>query len=201
MFVALDFLLFAGSPFAEANTCRLAPGDGLKLTHDILHGVSNSWNIETKQTNPIIRNLNIFVPSLGSLHIKLPLLHSDFAGDVINDSSLLGFSGGLGHETVEKSGDARSDSYATSSDQSSLHGRIERGDNHIKWGGFLFGAGSVILRFWIGTIVSRWWIDAIWGGPIFLTNVKAHPPLGARASAERGVEVGVIMTTDKRGGS
>jgi hypothetical protein len=32
-------------------------------------------------------------------------------------------------------------------------------------------------------------------------NVKAHPPLGARASVERGVEVGVIIKAGKQGGS
>ena len=36
---------------------------------------------------------------------------------------------------------------------------------------------------------------------IVLENVKAHPPLGARASVERGVDVGVIITAGKQGGS
>ena len=34
-----------------------------------------------------------------------------------------------------------------------------------------------------------------------LPNVKAHPPLGARASVEHGVEVGVIIKACKQGGS
>ena len=33
------------------------------------------------------------------------------------------------------------------------------------------------------------------------TNVKAHPPLGARESVERGVEVVVIINTGQQGGS
>ena len=35
----------------------------------------------------------------------------------------------------------------------------------------------------------------------FSTNVKAHPPLGARASVERGVEVVVIINAGQQGGS
>ena len=35
----------------------------------------------------------------------------------------------------------------------------------------------------------------------FLENVKAHPPLGARASVERGVEIDVIITAGKQRGS
>ena len=34
-----------------------------------------------------------------------------------------------------------------------------------------------------------------------LANVKAHPPLGARASIERGVEVGVIINAGQQSGS
>ena len=36
---------------------------------------------------------------------------------------------------------------------------------------------------------------------IFLENVIAHPPLGARASVERGVEVVVIIRAAEQGGS
>ena len=36
---------------------------------------------------------------------------------------------------------------------------------------------------------------------LFLENVKAHPPLGARASVERGVEGEVIINVGKQGSS
>ena len=36
---------------------------------------------------------------------------------------------------------------------------------------------------------------------IFLSNVKAHPPLGAGASIERGVKVVVIIKATEQGGS
>jgi hypothetical protein len=36
---------------------------------------------------------------------------------------------------------------------------------------------------------------------IFLAYVKAHPPLGVRASVDRGVEIVVIITAGKHGGS
>ena len=39
------------------------------------------------------------------------------------------------------------------------------------------------------------------GGKSSSTNVKAHPPLGARASVERGVEGKVIINVGKQGGS
>ena len=35
----------------------------------------------------------------------------------------------------------------------------------------------------------------------FLPNVRAHPPLGARASVEHGVEVVVIIKAAEQGGS
>ena len=165
-----SFLLFVGSPFAEANPCRLAPGDGLKLVHGILHGVSSSWNIETKQTNPIIRNLNLFVPSLGSLHIQLPLLHGDLAGDVINDAPLFGFTGSTGVHYGNERGNERPDNNSKSAEDGELDCGIKRVEYHLLFW-FLYGAGSVMLGLWIGAIISRWWIDAIWGGPIFLTNV------------------------------
>ena len=36
---------------------------------------------------------------------------------------------------------------------------------------------------------------------LFLANVKAHPPLGARASVECGVDVVVIINAYQQGGS
>ena len=44
-------------------------------------------------------------------------------------------------------------------------------------------------------IFMKWEMSWIWA------NVEAHPPLGARASVERGVKVGVIIKAGKQGGS
>ena len=62
-------------------------------------------------------------------------------------------------------------------------------------------SAPIIFFLWKTQFFKRAKFGEHWGRHHSPTNVKAHPPLGAKASVERGVEVVVIIKAGKQSGS
>ena len=58
-------------------------------------------------------------------------------------------------------------------------------------------AGGVLLLLMSPVLI----LVALLTGRFFQANVQAHPSLGAGASVDRGIEIGVIIQAGQQGGS